>query len=85
MALSGGLYVGAGKSFSLFGRVSPFWREAMSFGRVRFILAGSHIFSVRSILAGSVLRNSCTSEFNRHRQTDRRHLKFIELLMWERF
>ena len=45
----------------------------MSFGRVRLILAGSHIFS----LAGSsifwrvpVLRNSCTSEFNRHGQTD---------------
>jgi hypothetical protein len=33
-------------------------------------LAGSQIFSVRSILAGSVLRTHCTSEFNRHRQTD---------------
>jgi hypothetical protein len=39
------------KTFS-FGRVGPFWRETVSSGRV------GPFWRVRSILAGSVLRNS---------------------------
>ena len=44
-------------SIFFFGRFSPFWREAISFWLVRSIGGFSPMFH-------------CTSEFNRHRQTD---------------
>ena len=46
---------------------SVVWAGSVHFGGKLYLLFGR----VRSILAGSVLRNSLTSEFNRHGQTDR--------------